>query len=329
MLNCLLDTIQLWDECSDRTQPNYVDELPGISNQFLRDIARSQDSDLPELFNRLARNAARRVEEDLRGHLSGRMQISSIVDNTRAGKYPINPRVGVIPSGVTRKGMGIFYDGEAGLELTITAITIYPNQSGSITVEVQDALTGSVLATVSGTAVAGQLLTIPTSISVRSNTSRWGVFVSIPAAFSTYEGRVKLDGCDTCGSSQGVCLDGHTRVTGLVRTAGGDLSNRIDTGGISVDYGLVCDLGQYLCRNRLSFASIMRYAFGVSAIEEALYSDRVNNSTVVDVERLVMLGDRLAEKYKIALSAVVEVWKMPNDECFCNQPLASWKTQVP
>ena len=330
MLTCLIDTIQLWDECSPRTAPNYVDELPGIDNAFLRDIARAQDADLPDLFTRVARNAARKVEEDLRGHLSGRMSISSIVANQRAGIYPINPNDSFTPSGVARKGLGIFYDGTAGLELVLTSISILPAQSGAVTVQVLDALNPSqVLATVSGTAVAGQLLTIPVSVAVKSSTSRWGVFVSIPAAFATKESRIKLDGCSSCTANERICLDGHTTVGGLVLTNSGTLQNRVDTGGISVDYAINCDLAQYICRSKANFASIMRYAFGVHAVEEALYSTRVNNTTQIDVERTVMLGDRLAESYKIALESVVQYWKIPNDICFCTQPLAGWKTQVP
>jgi hypothetical protein len=329
MLSCLIDTIQLWDECSARNQPNYVDELPGISNDFLRDIARSQDADIPELFTRLARNAARKVEEDLRGHLSGRMKIGSIVANQRAGIYPINPANKTAPGGVTAKGLAVYYNGTAGLQIVISAVHILPSQSGSVTVSVLDALNPSrVIGTVTGTAVAGELLTIPCSISASSETTRWGVIVSIPAGFGTKESRIELSGCDTCGNET-KCLDGYTNVSGAVVTNSGAVNNRIDTGGISVDYSINCDLAQYICRSKASFASIMRYAFGVSAVEEALYSSRVNNTTVIDPERTAMLGDRLVESYNVALKSVVQHWTMPNDLCFCTQPLTGWKTVVP
>jgi hypothetical protein len=330
MLNCLLDTIQLWDECSTRSGSNYVDDLPQISNGFLRDIARSQDVDLPDLFARLSRNAARKVEEDLRGHLSGRLTVRSIVANQRVGLYPINPIDSITPAGITRKGLGIFYEGNAGLELVITGITIFPAQSGSLTVQVLDALNPSlVLGSVTGTAVSGQLLSLPVSISVSSATSRWGAFVSIPVGFATKESRIRSEeGCRSC-ATEFACLDGHTRVSGLVLTNSGTLQNRIDTGGISVDYAINCDLGQYICRSKGSFSGVMLNAFGVSAMEEALYSDRVNNSTVLDPERMAMLRDSFAERYKIALESVVQYWTMPNDLCFCNKPLVGWKTQVP
>jgi hypothetical protein len=330
-LSCLTSLISNWDRCSAR-DPNatYIDELPGFEPELLRDLTTGTKLTEDEVLQNAMNRAARKVYNDIYSHLNGRVSVTSIVENARVGYYG-EIRNGLDSSAYDIKGVGIFYDGNAGLNVNIKSISLAARQTGNVTVTIRDAYNpATILATYTIAAVADSVITLPVSFQSTSILSRWGVLITVAGGIATLESKSNRHAkCSRCPDAEPICLDGYTTVVGIVWRSGGRLNNRLDTGGLSVDYAIECDLGQYVCRSAKLFTDTILYGTGAEIMSEAINSRRLNTSTLLDRERLESLRSELADMYGTALKSILHNWKVPNDVCFCTQPLVTSRNIIP
>lgn len=330
-MDCLKNLVHYWDGCSPKlANTTYIDELAGFENELLRDLTTGSRPDEFSVLENAKLRASRRLENDIYFNLDGRTSINSIVDNQRAGYYG-EVRNGLNSSNYLKKGIGIFYNGNAGFKIRINNISIGARITAPITVEVLDGHNPAiVLNTFTINAVADTIVNLPVNYVFTSTNARWGVVFAISTIFATLETKIaKSLKCSTCPDAEPICLDGYTMASGVVFKSGGKLQNRVDTGGLSVDYSIECDLSQYICRSAGRFTEAMLYATGVELMTEALHSRSLNTTTLLNRERLEENRSELANLYSVALKSIVNNWQMPNDACFCKQPLVSIKTIVP
>ena len=330
-MECLNNLVEYWDGCSTKTAgQTYIDELAGFENELLADLTTGAHTTELAIFNNAKNRASRRLTNDIYSNLDGRTSVNSIVDNARAGYYG-ELRNGLNSTAYQKKGIGIFYNGNAGLKLNINNISLAARNTGTILVEIRDAHNPSlVLQSYSVSAIADTVVNLPVNYSVISTNARWGVFVCVDAAITTLESKIsKLTKCSSCPDAEPICLDGYTMASGAVWRSSGKLQNRNDTGGLSVDYAIECDLSQYICRSAKRFTEAMLFATGVELMTEAIHSRRLNTTTLLDRNRLEQNRSELANLYSVALKSVVENWQMPNDACFCKQPLVTSKNLIP
>lgn len=318
--NCLIDYIGLLG-CSTTTPKSgiYVNSLPGISLKNVDQIADSEQVTFAGVWSDVQLRATRKLFTDIRAEFAKKYKLNNIVDAVDIGDR-LDTTITTAPAAQYR---GVFIDldnFEAQHDVVsnfqqfnIQTIKIY--LSGAITpaVKIFDALSGTLLKTVSFTGgVAGW-----NTIDVYEKFTARRIFVCYDATLLTSTNlNVEQNYCHECGST---VMGGYSSIASSVKKSNITLDN--DTFGLSVQYDVQCSFDSFICNHKEIFTNALWYLLGSELMMEAQYSDRVSFITTINAQKVKELKAELFNEYTSELSQAIDGIQLNLSDCCleCNE----------
>jgi hypothetical protein len=192
------------------------------------------------------------------------------------------------------------------------------NQYQSVDFYVFDLDTGDLLGTYASSLVAGKnIIEINTTFHNLYINPAWRIAVlfDITQVTGTFDlvlpySRSMMSCCD-------IRLQGYSSDGAL--SAGSFGSN---TYGMSGIFSIVCNWDALICQNKVLFSRAWWYLLGIEMLTELLYSNKLNQYTTVNLQRMDALRAEYQVEYNKTLTQVAGGFKLSCDCCIeCNEPV--------
>lgn len=328
-MNCLLDYVGLRG-CSDVIPPSglYVNDLPGISNEILVKLTNQEDPTYVDVWNMIQKRAGSRFSLDVREEMTKHYKLNSLMQGINVGN-----NVGSLATSVTDT-VGF------SIELIDANYDFVPSPLASIHIQqikfYCDDDVNSVIFSIwdldATTYTNGQVLWSKTVDIIQGQnvievnqtfhnlyiSPSWRIAVVVDTAnlvglmynMSLPYNRSMMSCCDV--RIQGYSYDGGTSTS----TFGNN------TFGVSGIFSIVCNWDALICQNKTLFSRAWWYLLGIELITEVMYSNKLNQYTTVNLQRMDALRAEYQVEYKKALEQLAGGFKLSCDCCIeCNEPV--------
>ena len=95
-----------------------------------------------------------------------------------------------------------------------------------------------------------------------------------------------------------------------------------NTYGMSGIFSIVCNWDALICQNKVLFSRAWWYLLGIEMLTELLYSNKLNQYTTVNLQRMDALRAEYQVEYNKTLTQVAGGFKLSCDCCIeCNEPV--------
>ena len=332
-MECLTKLIGIWDQCGKKTAGvKYINDLPGFELSMADYLSSQEKQTGLEVMQGCISNAADELEVELRSFVDARIRLGSVVGNATVGFYDQNKVLKPADSGYLG-GVQLELGNQHYLGVYIKSINIFTdNTYTNQDLFIYDLTQGKLLDTIVFSSIAGEYSEITIDKLYKSNGQNLNLFICYDAGTS-YKTDVILGGCGHCGW-QKYLMDGYlyARSAKLLATnpaIQNNLESSTHSYGLSINYQLICDSGNFICTLASRLKMAMFYKAGIAWCDEIIYGKRLNSLTTVqkpDAEKLKF--DYLA-KYEGAMNTVLQNISLPNDICFQCESTISVKTIIP
>lgn len=295
-------------------------ELMGLTVYSINELTDSDTSSFEKYYEELYTRAYRALEVDTQKILSG---FYALPDGTYInGKFSINKKVGTLRTSQTinapqanvgQAGVNIFWSPSlysvmnvSHVYLTVTAIV-----APTVDIVIVDNVTGLQLSKTTFTPVVGANV------------------VPIFADIASYDFSVLID-LSTVAILQttqlffmgGSWVNGLNGVGGCkCNYMGGTLSSfQVNNGGLIVDVSGTCSIASFINLNINIFKYTLYYSIGREFMKDRITSDRVNQYTVLTIERATQLSEAYEKDYLNSLQSLRDINNVEEDSvCFCKK----------
>jgi hypothetical protein len=323
-MNCLTDYVGLRG-CGDTTPPSglYVNDLPGISNEILVKLTNQETATYVDVWNMIQQRAGLRFSLDVREAMGKHYKLNSLMQGINVGN-DIGAASVSIPAnlaGYTIEMIDANYEFVPSplASIHLQQIVFYSdNQYQSVDFYVFDLDTGDLLGTYASSLVAGKnIIEINTTFHNLYINPAWRIAVlfDITQVTGTFDlvlpySRSMMSCCD-------IRLQGYSSDGAL--SAGSFGSN---TYGMSGIFSIVCNWDALICQNKVLFSRAWWYLLGIEMLTELLYSNKLNQYTTVNLQRMDALRAEYQVEYNKTLTQVAGGFKLSCDCCIeCNEPV--------
>jgi len=323
-MNCLTDYVGLRG-CGDTTPPSglYVNDLPGISNEILVKLTNQENATYVDVWNMIQQRAGLRFSLDVREAMGKHYKLNSLMQGINVGNDVGGASVSTPANlaGFTIEMIDANYEFVPSplASIHLQQIVFYSdNQYQSIDFYVFDLDTGDLLGTYASSLVAGKnIIEVNTTFHNLYINPAWRIAVmfDITQVSGTFDlvlpySRSMMSCCDI--RLQGYSSDGEL-------LAGSFGSN---TYGMSGIFSIVCNWDALICQNKVLFSRAWWYLLGIEMLTELLYSNKLNQYTTVNLQRMDALRAEYQVEYNKTLTQVAGGFKLSCDCCIeCNEPV--------
>jgi hypothetical protein len=317
MASCL-DTI-IGDDNGFTTRSGrlYLKDV-GIPESFITAILNKEDKSTSTFMADRRRLASEYVSRDVLTHFDRNLTGRTFIDADRIGKYPnLESLVNGDPD--VLHGMVIEVCTPASnTRLMISKIEFYGETTGDVVVTLYDLRDGTVIATETLDAVAGQVCTLETDIVIQCGRERKRVLIVTDQ--DVYYTSTLTNGCASCARGQytnGVLKAQQYTIDPDDKKVAANLLPGQDCGGLSVIASVECDTLGWLCEIKASLALPLLYCLAREIYDMALYNFErygMQNLRKQDVEKR---RDEFEAHYVKSMNDLFNTMPVPNDGlCF-------------
>jgi len=326
MSNCFNNIITVKGGCSDTTPLSgyYINDL--VSLDELNSFVGNEHKDGEALALDKIQFAIKQITGMVFNAFSNKFKANSLLDGMRIG-FPSEYLVAKQGTNGTYKGINFeLCNHSSFLDVHISTISLQLDVTQDVDVKVFNLTTGELVDTITISAVAGKIVTVPFGKTYESDRRRLNlIFVYDTTGINSYTTTINnTNGCLSCGGNQ--YTNSHVLYRGInIPTASQAIKSNIntqgDTAGLSIVYSITCNHKEWLC----TFANLLSlpilYKAGAEIMQYArLQSKRANSNTFIDLDKLSERQDLYELKYRELFDGIIQNIKLPTDvQCFeCN-----------
>lgn len=294
----------------------YLDQI-GVSLQDVNNIVGGEYQNGESLIKDKMDLAVKTVSDRVVNYISDYVRQTSVVDSQRIGFYHDN----LIPRQSNQlKGIRIEICNETSfLDLFISDLSLQIDHTGEVEVFVYDLIQNKLIDTLTVEAKAGEISTLLVNKTYKSSRRKLNLAFVYSSEANSYKSTVKLKGCSNCNSGT-YRLNEYIKATGVKISGDKILKNTEstpDTGGMSLNYSLQCNVTEYLCTFSNLMALTIAYKTAFFLMEYALHSSSRNNTLTFDPERIKDRMEYYDFEYQKSKSNLLKNIKIPKDSvCF-------------
>jgi hypothetical protein len=314
----------------------YLSQLTGITIKAADAATNEEQQSGFALLQEKIDFAGEHVKADIRAFLQDKMKLDNLIESDTVGQYKDDMATVASEAG-QYKGVQLRFEDYGHAELHINSISLYVQTSGDIDVKIFDLVTGTLLDTISVTAVANEIVEVLVNKVYKAKHRRLNLFIGYNAtvasyATTTYYGSV----CSSCGGNASFyrCRDLHMYLRAVkVPTAGAvqntNLTAITNTAGLSVTYSLVCSAEGLMCNLANALAFAIQHKAGSLIMEELVFSKRLNSIVTLHGKDHRELADMYDARYESAMDKLLKNITLPKDICYRCDSRVNVRTRIP
>lgn len=336
MLECFENTVGSRFGCDTDEFTYYIEDLPGLDPDTLDKVVSGAYKDTKEFIDTKIELSKKLILEEIRAYLKPNVKLKTILDNETAGYFQ-EARTLKAAEANKYRGISLRASDSQHFSMTISSVTLYLSNTGSVNVLIYDVLTGLLKDTIAVSAVANTPTRIVVNKTYASRKQRLSLAVLISTANESYNTTIYANGqtCIPCQAGwyqanqyvqvKGVQIDQSTAI--MER----NLSSATHTNGISVDYTLNCDVENFLCSVAPSLSIAMWYRAGMEIARHCVLNfSRFNHTANANIDDFKAMVNDFGASYDSHMKMLFDNMKWPNDQvCFPCAPRVSTKVVLP
>lgn len=304
--------------CTTRSGRLYLKDI-GITEDFISAILTKSDISTAAFMADRRRHATAAIPASLKAHFAKRIIEQTFVDRDRVGRYP---ETETLITGDANYAQGILIEvctPASNTRLLVTTLEFYGETSGDVVVTFHDLRDGTVLATETLTAVAGQVATLDVDLAFSCFREKKRILVTTDQDVyyqSTITGTG--GGCSSCSkSSSGIFKARAQRILNSDKKIGANLLPANDCGGLSLIATVECDSYGWICEAKASVSLPLLYFMGWDIFTLALNNYErwgIQNFRKADI---AARKEELGGLYQEAMDNLYQTMPLPDDGvCF-------------
>jgi hypothetical protein len=335
---CFTDYITVDGSCSDNTsQSTYTLKDIGITLSELNEIVTKDYKNGKTLGEEKISFAIKQVENNIHNHFASKFRSNSILDNQRIGFQQPNLQ-SVVPLAAYSKGIEIeMCSNDSFVDVYISEISLFTNTTGNIDVKIYDIFQNKLLDTITVNCVAGEITTAFVNKTYSSDRKNLNIaLIYDSTGVTSFKTQVKQGSCSTCTDGAPTWVSPYFKARGIkidntLDVIKSSLKGIAETGGLSLQYNVNCNYNAWICSIRNMLALPVLYKSGEQLMEFILHnSDRLNSTTILDLEKVEARWKMYAEKYQSSIDSILKNIKLPSDsKCFDCREKSKTVTMLP
>lgn len=312
--------------CATRTGRLYLNDI-GITEDFIAAILNKSDQSTSSFMEDRRRHATAAIPASLVGHYADRIIQKTFIDRDRIGRYPEDE---VLVTGDATYAQGILIEvctPASNTRLLVTTIEFYGETTGPVVATFHDLRDGTVLATETLTAVAGQVATLDVDLAFQCFREKKRILVTTDQDVY-YRANITGTGCKACangGVDRGVMKARPQRILNSDKKIGANLLPAQDTGGLSIIATVQCDPYAWICEAKAAVALPLLYFMGWDIFTLALNNYQRWGIQNMRKDDIASRAEQLGALYNEAMDNLYNTMPIPYDGvCFaCNRRTSS------
>lgn len=329
-MNCLIDYIGL-KGCGQSDAPSgyYINDLLSDALQQTSKLTTPEKATFLEIWNDVQKRAVRRFGVDVTSFLSRNYRLKRVTQSINLGTNAVSPIF--IPVAGEYRGMEINLDPSGGCGnsamqvIHIQYLNLYFVAAGTITVRFIDGHTFQILNEISVTATSSGWSKVGEEMNFNT-TKLLIVYDGSDVSSATFDlpSGAGSCGCDLgCGELYGDCCDAS--IKGFTATGSPPVFEYgTNTFGLSGIFSVNCSYESFVCNNKNLFTYPLWQLCGYMLMDERIYSSRLNQFTLVNVDGAKERRDKFLEEYNRSMLDVLDGIDLCDDSdcCLeCNQQI--------
>jgi hypothetical protein len=324
LIECFKKVINIPSCDTNNTGGIQINQLPGISIKSLQSIAKEEQESYINVVNDIIMRAIYRIINDLSSYIT--IELNNYGQVLCYGRLEQDKDGYLIPvdatTNTTLVGGLVSVSQSKFLTLYIDSFRFYSPRQQTGVFYLLTTQNNQIIETYTVDLVAGENNIIVNKHFYPTNYSRTIAIVYDSSTLEHYKTN-SLDCYDACPCdctfvcSSGVSSNGN-RIAEI--PAGGVLghkwTNSQDTYGISVTYGLNCDLGVFICQNINKFSNILMYAVQIEYYLELIGSSRLNKFTTTKASDYEKIYDVATKDYVNSYKTLSKSLNFCDNCCF-------------
>lgn len=325
-MSCWNNVIGVRGLCDPNVTPSsglYINDLTGISMRDIDSGVNEEDKTAFTLIERKIDQAANMIQAESLAYLYNRWNYTTSSWDGQVGFWPQSLQN--LPQSAVFRGIGVRYRQADYIAVTLTAVNLLVNYTGTVTVRVYDMITGDVLQAIPVQTTAGTPSRVVVNKKFTSNGQLLNLaFLYNATAVPSYQTSLyPVYGCGGC--SRGSRWQNNVLERTLEFPASGavieqNISGGSWTGGLSIEYQVACSFESLLCAHIGQLGYPLLYKAGMLIMKEMEFSKRLNGIISYNRERNGQLVEYYQQQYDAYMSRYFEQAYMPDTGCFaCRQ----------
>lgn len=320
MLDCFDGLVGVGKTCEGAV-PVMDLKAHGIDETLLGQFTGAEDTPA-RMLSAVELRARAIIHNDVLSRFADRIKGHTFIDRYAAGQP--DERV-VLQNGTGQGGIVVEVNQPASnVRLIIGSLGLFANTTAPVVITVYDLTDGTVVATHTIDAIAGQDVRQNVQITLPARRQKKAYFIAhnLPDWY-------KVDlypGCGSCGNkgySHGGCVVSAGRLPAATPVRKANIQRTSHTSGLSAIVTVECDHGAMLCeiRDRLALPYSLKVAEEV--YRYGIHQPRRMNSERLNLDLMKEKADRLGQEYVAAIGNLLGNMLLPTDPfCFtCKTPV--------
>jgi hypothetical protein len=318
-MNCLVDYIGLRGLCDDVTPASdlFVNDLPGVSLKMLSGVASEEQQSFAGVWEEIQNRSIVMLEADILARMQRFFKTRILLSNSLTGKFRTEYPDYTEASGAFIRGTHIELCYTKNTEVFINWVIIYFDTAHSGNLTIYDTNDGSTLGTVPYVATVGENL-IQVNLAKEVYAQRRRIAIGYDGSLSGTQ-QTNVNSC-FCGDNSVAWVRGFEIASGST-VLEDDLTKTGNTHGMLVNFNVTCSINNFVCSNRDFFKTALWYKMGEQLMVERQISERINQFTMVNMDKASELAELYGDKYAENMDSVLKNLQLEGDDiCFpCNK----------
>lgn len=316
MPSCLDSLIGQDNGCTSTDGRLYLKDI-GITDKFIAGLLAKHNEGIEDWMAERRRIATQYVVQDVVHNINGAFKASTLIDNARLGVWPDVESLASAEAGYENGIMIEVCSPASNTKINITGIEFYGETTGVVTATIYDLTDGTVIATLTANAVAGQICYFEdVDVVVQNLRAKRRIFITTDQT-SFYKAQMSV-GCASCKPTcykrgNGLLESNSVRFVDTDKKVYMNRTSAPNTGGLSVIVSVSCDHLAFLCEIKSQMALPLLYCLGREIHTTALYNwDRwgIQNLRKEDIEAR---RDELEALYAKFMAGLIKNIQVPSD----------------
>lgn len=331
MLNCLVNKVGFWDGCGNKPSSLLLNNLRGFDISFPDFVTNEQKKTASELLQSCIDNGAQRVEDEFKTFMSPNQNVINSFSLSTVGEPTNNQKIR--PQDGNIYGLKLNLCRATFIGIQLNSVFVYPKDSGAGFVRIWNLLNGSLFLEIPTTFIGGEINQISVDRLFTFDTNAVNLAVTFETDVDVYDVQPYQRTCTSC-PCEGRYFNDYLFANAVKFSSG---STKIDsnakganhTGGMFLNYNLVCDASDLICSASSALKVAVWYAAGSAAMDEILFSKRLNSITTVHKESAKELKDIYEAEYSKYMTQITGSISIPRNPCFVCETQVKQTTQIP
>jgi hypothetical protein len=296
-------------------------ELMGLTVNSINELSDSDVQSFNDFYTELYTRAFRALEVDAQRILSGFFRYAD--GFTISGKFHTNKKLtSLITSQFISESQAVL--GQSGVRIQWSPTNYAVASVGFVEVNIKQLIASPTQVRLSIIDnVVGSVIWSKTYLDVTKGVNRLPVFQNIKAWDFTIV--LELSDNEYYQSQQSFLNNGQWLVPDLSCRCSvtGITSTQINDGGVNAYITAMCSLEEFINYNFELFKYCLYYKIAVETMKERIASDRINQYTMLTIDRATQLLALYEKDYTNSLETLRDIQGMPEDgQCFtCRKPV--------